>query len=232
MSRFDAIGPGVPDFRRPILRRHRSNPPQPPGRFHGRADSGTAPTSRRYRTLQRATAYGRRSRPLSLTDVSTPSSASGSPAHATKLSSSRTATRMLASSPGGRGTRNSRRAAGRNQRFIPARAGNTQVRSSMVLHLTVHPRAGGEHGIARAIVAAQFGSSPRGRGTPLHGLKPLYRERFIPARAGNTRTIPRMADLVSVHPRAGGEHIVDRPRCPLDAGSSPRGRGTRRLALP
>ena len=186
MSGFDAIGPGVPDFRRPILRRHRSNPPQPPGRFHGRADSGTAPTSRRYRTLQRATAYGRRSRPLSLADVSTPSSASGSPAHATKLSSSRTATRMLASSPRGRGTPRDSMHRRHGRRFIPARAGNTLSPATGAITESVHPRAGGEHTWDSGREQVFNGSFPRGRGTLRGMLHRKLAQRFIPARAGNT----------------------------------------------
>ena len=71
---------------------------------------------------------------------------------------------------------------------------------------TVHPRAGGEHGLAVQVVAAYFGSSP--------------------ARAGNTWSLSWSRTRSSVHPRAGGEHLGIH-FCPSAvSGSSPRGRGT------
>ena len=147
----------------------------------------------------------------------------------------------------------------REYRFIPARAGNTFPASRRCASLrTVHPRAGGEHPLAQVVTRVrQAGSSPRGRGTRRHGER-LHREdhRFIPARAGNTASRAahsgsngssprgrgtrdsrsrRGASGMTVHPRAGGEHV----RCgsnsrsattrfiPARAGNTPRARAVR-----
>ena len=137
------------------------------------------------------------------------------------------------------------------QRFIPACAGNTVSRSSIVSSLN--------------------GSSPRVRGTPVQ-LAPerVYywfipacagntrpgnrrpapdtvhprvcgehqnrcaphpaRHRFIPACAGNTRTPHDLRPFDSVHPRVCGEHSSRIQPMPGTRGSSPRVRGTRRPA--
>ena len=71
------------------------------------------------------------------------------------------------SSPRGRGTLSSVCRLGGIERFIPARAGNTQYTESVRSPWTVHPRAGGEHMWTPRRAMAQSGSSPRGRGTPL-----------------------------------------------------------------
>ena len=93
----------------------------------------------------------------------------------------------------------------------PRQAGNT---TALVRRCRLeHPRAGGEHG-----------SSPRRRGTLSGVVDTRECFRFIPAQAGNTNNLsttswstavhPRAGDSGSytcrptVHPRAGGEHIV------------------------
>ncbi len=75
------------------------------------------------------------------------------------------------------------------------------------------------------------GSSPRGRGTLLSNGSTTVQVRFIPAWAGNTthQRVPPWRG--SVHPRVGGEHLISRPCHSCMTGSSPRGRGTRRLRL-
>ena len=69
------------------------------------------------------------------------------------------------SSPHGRGTAEAGLEALRDQRFIPAWAGNSQPPFSEALRPSVHPRMGGEqcHLIDRWNMV--FGSSPHGRGT-------------------------------------------------------------------
>ncbi len=74
--------------------------------------------------------------------------------------------------------------------------------------------------------AANGGSSPRERGTQERGADGVLRRRFIPARAGNTSPVSPAWSVVTVHPRASGEHRCQRLGYALDAGSSPRERGT------
>ena len=130
------------------------------------------------------------------------------------------------SSPRGRGTlrRDVRRAVRR--RFIPARAGNTRRGCRPSGRRPVHPRAGGEHIRRFAINRSVCGSSPRGRGTPTRGCLQPGHHRFIPARAGNTTPSASSARRATVHPRAGGEHVVLDLERLRSIGSSPRGRGT------
>ena len=131
------------------------------------------------------------------------------------------------SSPRGRGTLVFRMNAGRQVRFIPARAGNTQAVMTLRVTIPVHPRAGGEHSSSAVRNAWRTGSSPRGRGTLGCADGIAYVVRFIPARAGNTTGRRRTACRPPVHPRAGGEHCAASSIHFLIAGSSPRGRGTR-----
>ena len=112
-------------------------------------------------------------------------------------------------------------------RFIPARAGNTLLRFASCVRGPVHPRAGGEHVSISVRCVSACGSSPRGRGTREIAERLRALDRFIPARAGNTRSNAACSTTLSVHPRAGGEH-GSLSGCPGSAvGSSPRGRGTR-----
>ena len=130
------------------------------------------------------------------------------------------------SSPRGRGTRRLAAPGARVARFIPARAGNTSGAACQPALAPVHPRAGGEHAHRAPYLAGYSGSSPRGRGTRAMTYAEMRAERFIPARAGNTRARPGGPALRSVHPRAGGEHMRVRKELKDIAGSSPRGRGT------
>ena len=90
------------------------------------------------------------------------------------------------SSPRGRGTLVDDVRDPDGHRFIPARAGNTRRRSESSAPCTVHPRAGGEHRQRHDRRPHLPGSSPRGRGTLARDGGPEARDRFIPARAGNT----------------------------------------------
>ena len=132
----------------------------------------------------------------------------------------------IGSSPRARGTRHGSRAAGRQVRFIPACAGNTQIRTRLLTPEAVHPRVRGEHGLFLNAATPHCGSSPRARGTLDDAVGAEGDERFIPACAGNTRLRSRSGGSATVHPRVRGEHLMmvisfcDRP------GSSPRARGT------
>ena len=69
------------------------------------------------------------------------------------------------SSPRMRGTRLSPAAGPRDERFIPAHAGNTWPPNTSATSRSVHPRACGEHASAVSLSSATCGSSPRMRGT-------------------------------------------------------------------
>ena len=92
------------------------------------------------------------------------------------------------------------------RRFIPAHAGNSHKEVSS-----------GDQTI---------GSSPRMRGTQAERGRDERRDRFIPAHAGNSNHLHRPAVQHPVHPRACGELPVVVDEHGLDAGSSPRMRGT------
>ena len=110
------------------------------------------------------------------------------------------------SSPQARGTLWHRAVYAVRRRFIPAGAGNTNMRRNLLRRGTVHPRRRGEHA----------------SGVPVQ----LYSDRFIPAGAGNT-WIAR-ADLfwTMVHPRRRGEHGPTLGTGLVSNGSSPQARGT------
>ena len=74
------------------------------------------------------------------------------------------------------------------------------------------------------------GSSPLARGT--RGLRGelCRRDRFIPARAGNTSRATLESASPPVHPRSRGEHNPVAKDFPHSTGSSPLARGTRRTA--
>ena len=133
----------------------------------------------------------------------------------------------IGSSPRGRGTRARRRPVRRALRFIPARAGNAPGTTPSARRASVHPRAGGERRRGSIGAISDYGSSPRGRGTPDELHHAPETGRFIPARAGNATTHPASALSRVVHPRAGGERYDRRGRPQIFHGSSPRGRGTR-----
>ena len=90
------------------------------------------------------------------------------------------------SSPRGRGTGLQSWNRKTRCRFIPAWAGNREIRSNLIGAKAVHPRVGGEQSITEGYTKASNGSSPRGRGTVLHIGKLRGGGRFIPAWAGNS----------------------------------------------
>ena len=74
-------------------------------------------------------------------------------------------------------------------RFIPACAGNTDPLKDIRATTPVHPRVCGEHDHRADVGDVDPGSSPRVRGTRFEGDEDIRDERFIPACAGNTRSI-------------------------------------------
>ena len=112
------------------------------------------------------------------------------------------------------------------RRFIPAHAGNISgIRIETVLH-SVHPRARGEHNGTTEWRPYRLGSSPRTRGTFKRTARSLSAQRFIPAHAGNIFLVRPLSTMLSVHPRARGEHARGRNGNWCHCGSSPRTRGT------
>ena len=136
------------------------------------------------------------------------------------------------SSPRMRGTPGMGEAASGRGRFIPAHAGNTGYSSANCSTYSVHPRACGEHRIDGPGGAVLDGSSPRMRGTPPQWRGPVGTSRFIPAHAGNTLPASSVSCVISVHPRACGEHREFDPYSTVATGSSPRMRGTPRPSRP
>ena len=131
------------------------------------------------------------------------------------------------SSPLARGTPDRRHARDLSVRFIPARAGNTSTAGELIDGEAVHPRSRGEHRANRALRAACTGSSPLARGTLVAAVPSTVRQRFIPARAGNTCQRTRRGGPEPVHPRSRGEHYAREHARRRPVGSSPLARGTR-----
>ena len=68
-------------------------------------------------------------------------------------------------SPLARGTRTLGAASGQLERFIPAGAGNTLVKTRQAIKLAVYPRWRGEHALADQLGVSYSGLSPLARGT-------------------------------------------------------------------
>ena len=130
------------------------------------------------------------------------------------------------SSPRLRGTRCPTGSRPTAARFIPAPAGNTAQPMPKPGSPTVHPRACGEHWAGGLDGQEHTGSSPRLRGTRRPASRRAAPPRFIPAPAGNTNPASRSIRVVSVHPRACGEHGFRDAGDTKGGGSSPRLRGT------
>ena len=129
-----------------------------------------------------------------------------------------------------RGTRLTTRTEIIHARFIPAGAGNTSPSRAVHKLDTVHPRGCGEHGVEAASECLVGGSSPRVRGTRSFGYGQPSCSRFIPAGAGNTTSTRQDGSAPAVHPRGCGEHNLYTAGWERTSGSSPRVRGTHRLA--
>ena len=130
------------------------------------------------------------------------------------------------SSPLARGTRALRCSFGGLSGLIPARAGNTLVRTLFTRRSWAHPRSRGEHGTGCSAPSSVEGSSPLARGTRHLRRLRLRHIRLIPARAGNTCSCTRGRNGSWAHPRSRGEHNNDQAIITKLAGSSPLARGT------
>ena len=90
------------------------------------------------------------------------------------------------SSPLTRGTPRGDAHAPRQQRLIPAHAGNTYPPSGRTGRRAAHPRSRGEHDPHHVRIPDLGGSSPLTRGTPDAAGRGIRTRRLIPAHAGNT----------------------------------------------
>ena len=95
--------------------------------------------------------------------------------------------------------------------------------------MVVYPRWRGEHPRHQLKGEALDGLSPLARGTRWGLMLELYRQRFIPAGAGNTSPYCGFGALNSVYPRWRGEHLIKIQARSLCSGLSPLARGTRIL---
>jgi len=111
-------------------------------------------------------------------------------------------------------------------RFIPACAGNTIKLNTKKQAVAVHPRMRGEHFTRVSFLVNKTGSSPHARGTQQPAETSLSDDRFIPACAGNTPSVPLGHVQRPVHPRMRGEHGLVRHYKLNLIGSSQHARGT------
>ena len=94
------------------------------------------------------------------------------------------------SSPRVRGTGQQSGAPAGRQRFIPACAGNGSTSFTTTAYSSVHPRVCGERKASSRDRVGSAGSSPRVRGTGGGPGRARLARRFIPACAGNGRSLP------------------------------------------
>ncbi len=135
-------------------------------------------------------------------------------------------------SPLARGTPRDLSAAAGLRRFIPARAGNTQLLLWSATVSAVYPRWRGEHAMVLCAGLVRCGLSPLARGTLV---SPPHRKRwcrFIPAGAGNTLSVTHSSNYQPVYPRWRGEHPMDPTFAVCVTGLSPLARGTHGLLRP
>ena len=115
------------------------------------------------------------------------------------------------------------------RRLIPAWAGKTIAHTGRAGLLAAHPRVGGENVTGLLQPCYALGSSPRGRGKLVAVVERGLQVRLIPAWAGKTDSGKRSWIISRAHPRVGGENEAARQPHGWETGSSPRGRGKRRL---
>ncbi len=132
------------------------------------------------------------------------------------------------SAPRVRGTAPVARRSCRRRRFSPARAGNRSRGKTRAITRPVQPRACGEQRGGEFRDYWKCGSAPRVRGTGSTGQCQTRRQRFSPARAGNSRAHPHLGTRRAVQPRACGEQPTKAAPSSSANGSAPRVRGTGR----
>ena len=114
--------------------------------------------------------------------------------------------------------------------IIPAYAGSTVFRNTIITSQRDHPRVCGEHAPASTRRLVARGSSPRMRGAHTTGADNSFSDGIIPAYAGSTPAefCPRAGRWD--HPRVCGEHPLLVSLLSMPLGSSPRMRGAQHCA--
>ena len=111
-------------------------------------------------------------------------------------------------------------------RFIPTHVGNANQTITQSYLGPVHPHACGERGVEVKGNFQMFGSSPRMWGT-LQELTDYHVViRFIPTHVGNACAVVAASIVLSVHPHACGERLLEVRITERCGGSSPRMWGT------
>ena len=128
-------------------------------------------------------------------------------------------------SPHGRGKRVDKGQGQVNRRSIPARAGETAPQFNDGFLLGVYPRTGGGNVDRHRQHRIVKGLSPHGRGKPARVPVAAPVAGSIPARAGETRSLPLIPGLPWVYPRTGGGNSARIYRSKIGDGLSPHGRG-------
>ena len=111
-------------------------------------------------------------------------------------------------------------------RFIPAGAGNTKCWWALMPQTQVYPRWRGEHYRTDCRILFFCGLSPLARGTQWILVININAARFIPAGAGNTKFVAKLAVKIAVYPRWRGEHHHRYAWRQRSGGLSPLARGT------
>ena len=137
--------------------------------------------------------------------------------------------RAAGSSPRGRGKHLSYTPNQPTVGLIPAWAGKTHRCNRGQGRPPAHPRVGGENIETFGGASSLSGSSPRGRGKPRPRATLRRQPGLIPAWAGKTPGSRSTGLSAWAHPRVGGENLEDSFDCARRLGSSPRGRGKRRV---
>ena len=109
--------------------------------------------------------------------------------------------------------------------IIPAYAGSTNRKGTMLKARWDHPRVCGEHALGDFVSETEEGSSPRMRGAPAHFFSDKSNQGIIPAYAGSTEHELTRLRAIRDHPRVCGEHLITHGKGKNLPGSSPRMRG-------
>ena len=114
----------------------------------------------------------------------------------------------------------------RTSRFIPAGAGNSDLKIASQYWRAVYPRWRGELSVHPDSRPCDPGLSPLARGTLLLRWRFSLAQRFIPAGAGNSSSFFDVRKISAVYPRWRGELSFPMQNAAFLAGLSPLARGT------